>query len=251
MFKILIVEDDHANYILLKKVISSRFSAELFRAENGLEALKFLETNKVDGLILDISMPVMNGLEVLETIRKDKNLKNLPVIMLSAINSREEVEKAMKFGVLDYLLKPFYAEQTMHRLKHFFDHLTLLDEKKNSDEAKAGKKQILIISPDKRKWEEVTAGLDESYDIKIFPSGTSGLEFFLKEFPDICVLDKDLPAISETIIAKKIKTTLSEKHNMDIELKCAVIGVNDSVSEWFDYSIKSEVELPSMLEKIS
>lgn len=250
MFKILIVEDDHSNYILLKKVITSRFSAELFRAENGLEALKFLESNDVDGVILDISMPVMNGLEVLETIRNDDRISHLPVIMLSAINSRQEVEKAMKFGVFDYLLKPFYAEQTMHRLKHFFEHLAQIMEMKNSDEEGGGKKHALIISPNKKKWEETIAALSDSYEFKIFPSGTSGLEYFLKEFPDICVLDKNLPAISEIIIAKKIKTTLSEKHHLDIELKCSVIGINDTESDWFDFTIKSEQELTDVLVKI-
>lgn len=251
MFKILIVEDDNSNFILLKKVISSHFAVEIFRAENGLEALKMLEKTEVDGVILDISMPVMNGLEVLETIRSDEKIADLPVIMLSAINSREEVEIAMKFGVFDYLLKPFYAEQTIHRLKKFFEYLSSRNESKHNDISCNGKRQVLIISPNKSRWSEIINRNEKDFDFIVHNSATSGLEFFLKEFPEIVILDKNLPAISENIIAKKIKTTLSEKNNMNIELKCSIISVGAvNNSDNFDHIIIEPDELDNVLANI-
>ena len=90
---------------------------QVLQAQSGEEALNILENNKVDIVLLDFMLPNINGLEVLKKIRMDKNLKKLPVIMLT--EKSEEFDKVLGFemGADDYIPKPFGTREVIARLK--------------------------------------------------------------------------------------------------------------------------------------
>ena len=88
-------------------------------AENGREALGAARTHRPDLILLDVAMPVMDGLEFLEAMRQDPNLSQIPVILLTAISERDSVLKAGKLGVRDYLLKSqFSLAEMFSRVKN-------------------------------------------------------------------------------------------------------------------------------------
>lgn len=102
--QVLVVDDDQATCALLTQVFSS--TCDVLVARNGLEALRVLGEQPVDVVLLDISMPGMSGLEVLEAIRRDETLVELPVILISARTSQKDVIEGLQRGANDYISKP-------------------------------------------------------------------------------------------------------------------------------------------------
>jgi CheY-like chemotaxis protein len=108
--KIMIVEDDSfVMDIYQTKLSQSGFDVML--AVNGLEAIKKLEkeTNLPDLILLDIIMPYMDGLEVLKKIKENDKFKNIPIILLTNLSQKEEIEQGLKLGASDYLIKSHFT----------------------------------------------------------------------------------------------------------------------------------------------
>ncbi|RTQ86223.1 response regulator [Lysinibacillus telephonicus] len=78
---------------------------KIHQASNGLEALKILESEEVDCILLDMKIPRMNGLEILKQIRDNK--LSIPVFMMTAFREQELIDEAGKLGVVNYFTKPF------------------------------------------------------------------------------------------------------------------------------------------------
>ncbi|MBL7185867.1 MAG: response regulator [Phycisphaerae bacterium] len=79
---------------------------EVISAGNGAEALRVAEDEKPDLILLDTNMPVMNGLDVLERMRKNPALRDTPVIMVTALCERQYIDAASAYGIADYVTKP-------------------------------------------------------------------------------------------------------------------------------------------------
>jgi CheY-like chemotaxis protein len=88
-------------------------------AENGKEASKYLESNIPHLILLDIEMPVMNGLELLEHIRKNPTIKSIPVIVITGSASPTDRETAFQLGANDFISKPFVLEDAIPRIRRF------------------------------------------------------------------------------------------------------------------------------------
>ncbi len=105
---ILIVEDNAINMLLCIKMIQSILpNCKIHQAENGKKALEILDNKTVDLILLDIQMPEKNGYETTLEVRKNEKLKNLPIIALTAGIMVGEKEKCLKYGMDDYISKPF------------------------------------------------------------------------------------------------------------------------------------------------
>jgi len=105
--KILTVDDDF-NITRLLKFKLNKEGFDVFEAHNGEEALKTATSLKPDLILLDIMMPKMTGWEVNKKLREDSKLKNIPVIMVTAVSQLNEQLKSLKAeGVRDYITKPF------------------------------------------------------------------------------------------------------------------------------------------------
>lgn len=115
-YKILTVDDSKTIRMIVKKAFSS-YNCDLYEAENGVEGLALAAKEVPDLIILDITMPVMTGIEMLEKLKAEKELKEIPVIMLTAESGKENVMKIVKMGVKDYIVKPFKGEQLVERAK--------------------------------------------------------------------------------------------------------------------------------------
>ena len=85
--------------------------------ESGEEALKAIQADKPDLILLDIMMPVMDGYEVLRRLKEDENLKSIPVIMLTARAQERDVVKGIDMGAEDYITKPFHPAELLARVK--------------------------------------------------------------------------------------------------------------------------------------
>ena len=116
---IMIVEDDSfVMDIYQTKLAQEGF--EVVAAANGAEAMKKLENAKPDLMLLDIIMPYMDGLEVLKKIKENPETKNIPVILLTNLSQKEEVEKGIGLGANDYLIKShFTPSEVLEKVKTY------------------------------------------------------------------------------------------------------------------------------------
>lgn len=121
MKKILIVDDEE----ILRKIYSDRLTFEGFTVEtapDGEEALAKIRTSPPNLILLDILMPKLNGLQVLEQINNDTALKTIPVIVLSNVANDENIKKALALGAKDYLLKTnFSPNEIISKIKTLID----------------------------------------------------------------------------------------------------------------------------------
>lgn len=105
--KVLLVEDDKfLSEMYSAKLAESGFEVEAaFDGEEGLEKAK----EKPDLILLDIVLPKIDGFEILDRIKKDDQLKGIPVIALTNLGQKEEVEKGLKLGAADYIVKAHFT----------------------------------------------------------------------------------------------------------------------------------------------
>lgn len=114
--KILIVDDDPRNIFVLASALED-FGAEILEADNGNVALELLKRRQVDLILMDIMMPVMNGYEVIKTIRESKNGSNVPIIAITAKSIKGDIERCMEAGANDYISKPVEYDTLMRLVK--------------------------------------------------------------------------------------------------------------------------------------
>ena len=125
---LLIVDDNEDNRYVLKQRLQREGYRNILEAMDGVAALELLATREVDLVLLDVLMPEMDGHQVLEHIYKDPELRNIPVIMISAVNEIETVVRCIEAGAEDYLQKPFNAVLLRARVQASLDKKILRDE---------------------------------------------------------------------------------------------------------------------------
>lgn len=141
---LLVVDDDDGNREMLSRRLA-RLGHQVLGASNGIEALKQLEASSVDLVLLDLQMPEMDGYQTLLSIRGNKRLQHLPVVILSASSDIERVARCIEMGAEDYLPKPFNPVLLQARIrtclekKHLRDRETthlrqIREEQQRSDE---------------------------------------------------------------------------------------------------------------------
>ncbi|OIP75833.1 MAG: hypothetical protein AUK48_06665 [Oscillatoriales cyanobacterium CG2_30_44_21] len=105
-FQVLIVDDNEINRDMLSRRLHRR-DLDIFMAVDGQEALDMVQTQTYDLILLDIMMPKLDGYAVLKHLKGHPQLKNIPVIMISAVEEMNSVMKCLEIGAEDYLTKPF------------------------------------------------------------------------------------------------------------------------------------------------
>ena len=114
--KILIVDDNPTNVELLCAQLKS-FNYELITAYDGDAALKKIEENPPDLVLLDLMMPKVSGYEVCQSIKKNKKTQLIPVIVVTALKDLSDKIKAIEMGADDFLMKPFNKLELITRIK--------------------------------------------------------------------------------------------------------------------------------------
>ena len=118
--KVLIVDDFATMRRILKNIMKQIGFSDITEADNGKNALKALKSDKIDLVLCDWNMPEMAGIDVLNAVRADNDLKDTPFIMVTAEAQKENILEAVKSGVSSYIVKPFTAETVEEKLQKVF-----------------------------------------------------------------------------------------------------------------------------------
>lgn len=111
-FSILIVDDVPLNVLLVEKMLA-RFNFRVRTAANGEEALVQMQEEKPDLVFLDILMPVMDGFQVLEAARKQEEWADVKIVVLSALDSNQDIVRAFNLGANDFITKPIILSKLL------------------------------------------------------------------------------------------------------------------------------------------
>lgn len=127
-WRILIVDDEPDVRLILKTTLMEKY--EVVEAHDGLDALEKVERYEPDFVLMDVMMPLMNGFEACEAIRKMPRYRELPVMFLTALGSKEDHMKGFKSGANRYLTKPFDPNRLIKNVEQLFDELDLEPRKR-------------------------------------------------------------------------------------------------------------------------
>ena len=111
-FNVLAVDDIPLNLLLVQKMLA-RFNFKLRTAANGQEALDAVAAQKPDLILLDLMMPGIDGFEVIRRLRKDPETASIRIVILSALNSNEDIVRGFNLGADDYIVKPIIMEKLL------------------------------------------------------------------------------------------------------------------------------------------
>ena len=119
--KILVVDDNTVNLALVEQELQEKY--DVTPVISGRRAINFLYRERVDLILLDVQMPIMDGVETLKEIRRLENGVTVPVVFLTARKEKSAVIAGMKLGIMDYILKPFDGDDLTKRIETIFKKL--------------------------------------------------------------------------------------------------------------------------------
>ena len=111
-FNVLAVDDIPLNLLLVQKMLA-KFNFTLRTAANGQQALDAVAAQKPDLILLDLMMPGIDGFEVIRRLRADAATADIQIVILSALNSNEDVVKGFNLGAHDFIMKPIIMEKLL------------------------------------------------------------------------------------------------------------------------------------------
>lgn len=112
---VLIVDDNPINVELLNNILSA-FDFEVYTALNGHDALEIAYEVHPDALLLDVTMPEMNGYEVCQALKANDTTRTIPVLFVSALTDPSDIEHSYEVGGSDYIIKPFQPLDVIERI---------------------------------------------------------------------------------------------------------------------------------------
>ncbi|NCC30787.1 MAG: PleD family two-component system response regulator [Chloroflexia bacterium] len=113
--KILLVDDTPANLVILGDELQDEY--EVFVATNGFQALKMVDSNPPDLIVLDIMMPMMDGYEVCRQLKENPATSGIPIIFITAMDAEEDETRGLEAGAVDYITKPFHLPIVKARVR--------------------------------------------------------------------------------------------------------------------------------------
>jgi len=115
---ILIADDEPTNRFIIKSFLKQE-GYNILEAKNGFEAVELAKNNRIDVILMDAMMPEMDGFEAIKQIKNIKTLQNIPILMITALDSKDDKVKAFESGANDFITKPVDKDELLLRVKSF------------------------------------------------------------------------------------------------------------------------------------
>lgn len=209
--KILTVDDSKTVRIIVRKTFKS-YDCEILEAGNGVEGLALAAKAMPDLILLDVTMPVMDGVEMLTKLKADPQLKGIPVMMLTAEGGRDHVLKIAKIGVRDYIVKPFEEDVLIEKAGRIIDLKPLADGPAKA-RSLTDPATILVVEDKPAIIQQIQDGLKHT-PWKVIGASTQGeaIDFCTKTPPDIAILSLSLPEESAFALFRLLRTNVKTKY---------------------------------------
>jgi CheY-like chemotaxis protein len=240
--KVLIVDDDRVSRMLLGHIIGREFGGAITEAINGAEALEVLKRQTFDFILLDLMMPVMDGLQTLEAIRAHDALRQLPVVILSAVKEEAKVRRILQLGVTDYLAKPLQPKAIVQRLHRIVPPIMAAKEARGDDDTADAAPvldeplkplvEIVVADADPIFRSFVRNTLGREYRIVDAETGAKALRRCQESRPMMLLLGEGLGAVDRALVVRKVKAEPELKGTLIVGLvpppRNGLAGRNDA-----------------------
>lgn len=210
--QVLVCDDDLAVRYTLKRLLIQQLFSEVIEAENGLLALKLMRERPPDLLILDLHMPVLDGIETLAAIRETPALKHVPVVVLTGERNADVVRRVIELGVLDYISKPLSKTGTLERLKRVINEMHVeapaapprQHEPVERGCLRAGNKLLVADGSEDFRYFIRTA-FGTRFRIIEAITGIDALDLAMSERPHGVIIGRELTQMSSDHLAEKLR----------------------------------------------
>ncbi|MGC8611314.1 MAG: response regulator transcription factor [Athalassotoga sp.] len=208
MERILIVEDDKSIGDILSLYLNKKYDTVL--VNDGMEAAKIIKKEKFDLILLDLMLPNISG----ETLAQMADLNEIPVIIITAKSSEEDILNGLKLGVIDYITKPFSPKILLAKIDNFFSRI-----RNNVIDFEDGGRSLTI----------------DGKKIYLTPVESKLLNFLIKNYGRVCKREELLMAVwngerSERIVDATIKNMRKKIKGSGIEIK-TVMGLGYTIEK--------------------
>jgi two-component system cell cycle response regulator len=242
--KILTVDDSKTIRLIVARAFKS-FACEIFEAADGVEGLTAAQRERPDIIILDLTMPIMDGVEMLTKLKADPELRSIPVVMLTAESGRENVLRIAKLGVRDYLIKPFKEESIVERVGRIIDlkaKSELITRTKRFDDPL----QVLVVDDKPAIIEQIQAALSSTpWKVQGVAQPGQAVDSCSQVLPDIALVSLSLPEGAGFILFQMLRANvrtkgipimaLSVKTANDEQARAQQLGFNGVVTKPIDF----------------
>lgn len=210
-YKVLTVDDSKTVRIIVRKAFKP-YDVEIIEAANGVEGLAMAGKEQPDVILLDITMPVMDGVEMLTKLKSDPELKGIPVIMLTAEGGRDNVLKIAKIGVRDYIVKPFKEELLVEKVGRIID-LKPITDGPTKTKSILDPCSLLVVEDKPAIIQQIQEGLKHT-PWKIHGVGATGeaIDFLSKNTPDLIMISLSLPEEAAFTLFRLIRASVKTKY---------------------------------------
>lgn len=210
-YKILSVDDSKTVRIIIKKAFKN-YDCEILEAANGVEGLAIANKEPPDVILLDVTMPVMDGVEMLTKLKSDPNLKAIPVVMLTAEGGKDNVLKIAKIGVRDYIVKPFKEDVLVQKVGRIIDLKPITDapakNKSIFDPAK-----LLVVEDKPAILSQIQDGLKHTpWQVHGVATTGEAIDYCGANAVDLIMISLSLPEDAAFTLFRVLRTSLKTKY---------------------------------------
>jgi len=247
-FRILIVDDEEDVRAVLRLALGNEY--ESVEAHDGLDALDKLEQAEPDFVVLDIMMPLMDGFQTCQAIRKHPKFHDTPVLFLTAKHEKEEIKKGYGAGANLYLTKPFEPDRLVKNVRYLLEERNARPRRKRhtierlsrpsakeiptasavaepaeaeepvraappkppaAQPAAPTRPRVMLVDDDTELLELLSIALSEEFEVTTAENGIEGVERIVIYQPDLIVLDAMLPKMSGYQLCTSLRRNRSHR----------------------------------------
>jgi CheY-like chemotaxis protein len=209
--KILTVDDSKTVRIIVRKAFKA-YDCEISEAANGVEGLAIAAKDTPHLILLDVTMPVMDGVEMLTKLKADPVLKSIPVMMLTAEGGREHVLKIAKIGVRDYIVKPFKEDVLVDKAGRIIELMPLVDGP-GKVRSVLDPMDVLVVEDKGAIIRQIQEGMKHTpWNIQGVTTQGEALDHCNRRAPDLILVSLSLPDDTAFSLFRTLRTNLKTKH---------------------------------------
>jgi two-component system cell cycle response regulator len=251
-YKILTVDDSKTVRIIVRKAFKS-YDCEILEAGNGVEGLAIASKEMPDLILLDVTMPVMDGVEMLTKLKADATLKGIPVMMLTAEGGRDNVLKIAKIGVRDYLVKPFKEEALIEKAGRVID-LKPLSDTPSKIKSIFDPANILVVEDKPAIIQQIQDGLKHT-PWKVTGIATQGeaIDYCARTPPDLVIVSLSLSDETAFTLFRLLRTAVKTKYTpiFALVVKTEAAQQQQALTVGFSAIITKPMDLGELETKIA
>lgn len=199
--------------------------AHVHTVPSGKLAIEYVQQHKIDVILLDIEMPLMDGFVTLEQLRKMKECINVPVILVTGMCDRYTVFNSVAMGIDGYLVKPVKKEDVQKKVLEVYEQYSQYDEKKT----------VLLIDDDMTYLKQLNNLLQDEYNVILINSAKLALEYLLKNVPDVIVMDYQMPLYNGASMMNLIQNSSAGKNDIPIIILSGALS-REALQECYLYN---------------